>query len=149
MKKLNASNARWSGEDSRPGNAFWEDVYRLTFDFLSSFSPDHSGTVHLKKVDSNECSKYHTDGYSLRLFTTYYGSGTEWLPEKAVHRAGLGKSNEKILKDPSQIQRMDPFEVGILKGELPNKMNRTPGIVHRSPEIELHAEKRIILRVDL
>lgn len=149
LEKLHKFKVNWSGHHNDSGEAFWGDVYQLTHDFLTSFSKEKSGTVYLKVINSNECTKYHVDGYSLRLFTTYYGPGTEWLPEKAVNRSGLGKTNRQILKDPSHVQQMDTFEVGILKGELPNRINHTKGIVHRSPEIEHMKEKRIVLRVDI
>ena len=47
------------------------------------------------------------------------------------------------------MQRLQAFEVGILKGEAPNSLDATKGIVHRSPAIEHAHEKRIILRIDL
>jgi len=138
----------WDGDHKSEGDAFWKDVFKVVRDFLM-FSSNKSGTVILKVIHSNQCTKFHTDGYSLRLFTTYYGKGTEWLPERALNRWALGKRNEQIVKKPSKIQQMEEFEIGILKGELPNGVNPTPGIVHRSPEIEKTGEKRIILRVDI
>ena len=117
-------------------------------DFLV-FSQAKRGGVYLKVVDDNACTKFHVDGYKLRLFTTYVGQGTEWLPEQATNRKGLGKSNNKIVKDASQVRQMNPFEVGILKGELPNGKSSTFGIVHRSPEIVSSEGKRVILRVDI
>ena len=140
--------AVWDPTYDATGDVFWNDVNMLAKDFLS-FSKRKEGTVVLKVIANDACTKFHTDGYALRLFTTYYGNGTEWLPEKATNRKGLGKSNEQIIKDLLQVRRMDPFEVGILKGELPNQMNRTRGIVHRSPEIGQTGAKRVILRVDI
>ncbi|MEM7297270.1 MAG: DUF1826 domain-containing protein [Bacteroidota bacterium] len=138
----------WDSGSKQAADLFWKDVYSLVFDFLS-LSESNRGTVHLKVIDNNACSKFHTDGYSLRLFTTYYGKGTEWLPENATNRKGLGKSNDLIIKDSSQVQRMEAFEVGILKGEIPDVFQAAKGIVHRSPEIASTGEKRIILRVDV
>lgn len=146
--KLSESRKLWDAEHSEEADAFWIDVYRLSKDFLS-LSVNANGMLHLRIVNNNACSRFHTDGYALRLFTTYYGKGTEWLPESATNRKGLGKINELIVKDPSQVQQMESFEVGILKGELPNRLNSTPGIVHRSPEIEHTGEKRVILRIDI
>ncbi len=145
---IELAKQKWTWSDLEPLDLFWEDLKMLISDFLT-FSEHKSGTIHLKVIDNNACTKFHTDGYTLRLFTTYYGEGTEWLPEKAVNRSGLGKTNEQIVKDPSQIQQMEAFEVGILKGEVPNSHNRTKGIVHRSPEIVGTGEKRIILRIDI
>ena len=130
------------------GDAFWEDLYQLVHDFLS-FSDTHSGTVHLRVIDDNACSKFHVDGYNLRLFTTYIGQGTQWLAEQFTNRKGLGKTNELIIRNENEIQQMKPFEVGILKGEIPGKRRKLKGIVHRSPPIEHVGEKRIILRVDI
>lgn len=145
---INRVRPAWDQEPMQAANMFWKDVSRLISDFLD-YSSDKSGTVHLKVIDNNACTKFHTDGYTLRLFTTYYGRGTEWIPEKATNRKGLGKTNELIIKDSKQIQRMSPFEVGILKGEIPNSKRSVKGIVHRSPEIVELGEKRIILRVDI
>ena len=125
-----------------------EDIRKLALDFLA-FSKEGRGTLHLRLVDHNACTKFHLDGYHLRLFTTYCGIGTEWLPEHAVDRSGLGKSNHDIVKNPDEIVQMEAFEVGILKGEIPNKANKTKGIVHRSPAIADTGIKRIILRIDI
>ena len=138
----------WYSEFASEADIFWKDAEKLVNDFLS-LSNTQSGTVFLKVISDNACTKFHMDGYSLRLFTTYLGPGTEWLPEKATNRKGLGQSNERIIKDPSQIQSMETFEVGILKGEIANRLNPTKGIVHRSPEIHEAGEQRIILRVDI
>lgn len=147
-QRISEVRSVWDEETNENSDAFWKDVTMLVDDFLR-FSEDGAGTVHLKQVKDNACTKFHVDGYSLRLFTTYFGKGTEWLAEKAVNRRGLGKTNEVIVKDNRFIQRMNPFDVGILKGEIPYQRNKTKGIIHRSPEIENDGERRIILRIDL
>ena len=138
----------WDPSYDVAADAFWADVYLLVLDFLN-FSETGFGTVHLKVIDDNACTKFHVDGYRLRLFTTYIGPGTEWLPERASNRSALGKTNEQIIKDPSQIHSMDEFDVGILKGENPTGVSQTKGIIHRSPKIEHIGEKRVILRIDI
>ncbi len=147
-KDLSRERKNWDPGFLYLADEFWKDVYCLVKDFLH-FSEVGIGTVHLKIIDNNACTKFHTDRYALRLFTTYYGTGTEWLPEKACNRKALGKSNNNIIKDHSLIQKMNPFEVGILKGEFENKSGKVRGIVHRSPQIEEKGEKRIIMRVDI
>lgn len=146
--KLHEARKEWDPGYLSEADAFWDDVQMLVRDFMETAQAE-MGAVHLKKVTDNQCTKFHVDGYSLRLFTTYLGRGTEWIPEKATNRKGLGKSNELIVSDASQLQRMSPFEVGILKGELTNRIHEVKGIVHRSPQIEDDDEKRIILRVDI
>jgi len=147
-QELIQHRSSWDAKFDSAGDAFWQDIIQLSKDYLT-FSDTASGTITLKVIEDDACTKFHMDGYSFRLFTTYIGAGTEWLPEKATNRKGLGKQNELIVKDPSQVQQMDTFEVGILKGEVPNEVPSVKGIVHRSPEISQSGEKRIILRVDI
>ena len=139
---------KWDQNFLNQGNLFWNDICQLTKDFLL-LARMRSGTIHLKVIDDNACSRFHTDQYKLRLFTTYYGKGTEWLPEKATNRKALGKTNELIVKDATKIQELSTFDVGVLKGTIPSIINRSKGIVHRSPQIEKKKDKRIILRVDI
>ena len=147
-QNINIVRLNWDQNLIDQGNLFWNDICQLTKDFLL-LSKMTSGTVHLKVINNNACSKFHTDQYKLRLFTTYLGEGTQWLPEKATNRKGLGKTNELILRDKSKIQQLAPFEVGILKGTIPGLINQNLGIVHRSPEIEEKKGRRVILRVDI
>lgn len=146
--QLKKARTAWEDVKSAEGDDFWVDVEQLVEDFLK-LSNSKTATVHIRVVTNNACTKFHTDGYSLRLFSTYLGRGTEWLPEMATDRTALGKTNELIVKDHSKIQQMDSFEVGILKGESSDQPRNVKGIVHRSPEITTLKEKRIILRVDL
>ena len=152
MEELPANMSRirtkWDPDHRLDADAFWIDVYRLVNDFLA-FSESASGKVHLKVVGDNACTKFHTDGYRLRLFTTYVGRGTEWLPEDAVNRTALGTHNKNIFKNEFRIQRIKTGHVSILKGEAPNQPQSVRGIVHRSPQINDTGEKRIILRVDI
>jgi len=130
------------------GSAFWQDVFNLTYGFLE-FQNKDLGSLYLRIVDNNACTKFHIDGYPFRLFTTYYGLGSEWIPEDALNRNALGTSNEKIVKKKERVQRIETGFVTILKGEVPNRLNSVPGIVHRSPEITDKNDKRVILRIDI
>ncbi|MEM1409081.1 MAG: DUF1826 domain-containing protein [Bacteroidota bacterium] len=147
-KELISARTSWDNKEKSEGDLFWLDVQQITRDFLR-FSEDGTGILHLKVVANNACTKFHVDGYQLRLFSTYYGPGTEWLPEDAVNRRALGTTNECIIVGPNKIQQMKAGHVAILKGELPGKRNSVGGIVHRSPAITETHEKRIILRVDI
>lgn len=128
--------------------AFWRDLSTIVYDFLD-FTETGSGIVHLRVVEDDACTKFHIDGYRLRLFATYFGKGTEWLPEDAVNRAALGTENNRIVRDSLSIRHVEAGHVSILKGELPNEPLSARGIVHRSPGIAHTREKRIILRVDI
>jgi len=138
----------WDETALSNGDEFWNDVRQLTIDFLK-FSKDRRGTLHLKVVSNDACKKFHVDGYRLRLFTSYLGPGTEWLPEHAVNRHALGTTNARIVSDPNKIQQIGTGDVGILKGEIPSQLNKAKGIVHRSPEINQTIIKRMILRIDI
>jgi len=138
----------WDEKTLLDGEAFWRDVEKIAKDFLK-FSKEGRGTLHLKLVNNDACKKFHVDGYSLRLFSSYLGPGTEWLPERAVNRHALGTTNARIVDDPDKIQQMGTGHVGILKGEIPSQLNKVKGIVHRSPQITQTNTKRIILRIDI
>ena len=146
--KIEQAKLDWGMNAATDGAAFWEDVYQVVYDFLE-FSKNGEATMHLRIVANDACTKFHTDGFPLRLFTTYAGMGTEWLPEAAVNRKALGTKNEDIIKDSAMIQRIETGHVSILKGEAPGQSRHVKGIVHRSPEITNLGQKRIILRVDL
>lgn len=145
---ISGARKSWGKEYSNGEYLFWQDVSLLAYHFLQ-FSDTGEATLHLHAVENDACTKFHIDGYRLRLFTTYLGPGTEWLPEEAVNRSGLGKTNELIVKNPDLIQRMNAMDVGILKGEVPNKPRYVRGIVHRSPHISTTNGKRIIMRIDI
>jgi Protein of unknown function (DUF1826) len=104
--------------------------------------------LYLKTVTDDSCRKFHIDGYAYRLFCSYVGPGTEWTYNDNVNRKFLGLGeNEQIIKNLERIERLETFDVAILKGELPTQRSGK-GIVHRSPAIEYKQEKRLILRID-
>ncbi|MEM6644373.1 MAG: DUF1826 domain-containing protein [Bacteroidota bacterium] len=140
--KSSLSNFDCAGSDF-----FWTDVQKIASDFLT-MTEMSTAILHFKTTDSNECSKFHTDRYRLRLFSTLVGKGTQWLPERATNRNGLGKMNGNIVKDPSMIEHMEAYDVGILKGDPHGQKGRSTGIVHRSPQVRTLAERRLILRID-
>ncbi len=124
-----------------------EDVARLAITFMDIIKEDVL-QLHLKVVGDDACSKFHTDRYDLRLLCTYVGKGTEWIEDAYVNRSKLmNGENHQIIKNESNIQHMQPFEVGVLKGEGSSK-NKNKGIVHRSPPISHTGEKRLLLRLD-
>ncbi|GHB18612.1 DUF1826 domain-containing protein [Salinicola rhizosphaerae] len=46
--------------------------------------------VRLRKLDGAMCPRFHVDNLGVRFITTYAGPGTEWLPDDAADRRGLG-----------------------------------------------------------
>ncbi|GAA5022222.1 hypothetical protein GCM10011506_01380 [Marivirga lumbricoides] len=123
-----------------------DDLCLLCYHFLQLTGKENVD-MHLRIVTDNACSKFHVDGYESRLLCTYDGAGTQWLSDDNVRRHFLGKTNSDIVKNESKIMQMQPFEVGLLKGEnFKNPSNK--GIVHRSPPIESSGGKRFVIRLD-
>lgn len=106
-------------------------------------------SIYLKKINHDACEKFHIDGYTYRLLCTYHGPGTEWTYNDNVNRKYLGEgTNDQIIKDWNRIERINTFDVAILKGELPHQRNGK-GIVHRSPPVSQCGEERLVFRIDL
>jgi len=102
----------------------------------------------LKVVADDACERFHTDRYDLRLLCTYFGPGTEWSPDDNVNRKKLmGGTNDEIIRDWSRVNRLQQFDIAILKGEA-SAANIGKGIVHRSPPVSAQKERRLLLRLD-
>jgi len=91
---------------------------------------------------SRGCKRYHIDNVPIRLLVTYAGTGTEWLPDDAADRAAFadGLPNEKIVKDLSAWQFMNPWDVAIFRGG-------SEGLIHRTPDDALN-DASILMRLD-
>ncbi len=105
-------------------------------------------------VNRTQCPKFHVDHIALRLLCTYVGPGTEWLPEHALRRSALAKrsastiaDNAKLLVDAAALQRAQPGNVLVMKGE--RFGDGTPGVVHRSPAIEASGLTRLVLTLSV
>jgi len=105
--------------------------------------------VLLATINTNMCRKFHTDINDLRLLCSYVGQGTLWLPEEAINRKTLDKSdnNDSIVKDKDLIQQVRTGDVALLKGAIYDKIG-TKAVMHRSPPIEEIGETRLLLRID-
>ena len=103
----------------------------------------------LSTVNTNMCSRFHTDMNDLRLLCTYSGPGTVWLSENNINRDALETygDNETIVKDKSQINYAKTGAVVLLKGAV-YPLKGTKAIVHRSPTIEETGMSRLLLRID-
>lgn len=82
--------------------------------------------IRLEVTDRPTCPKFHTDQVSLRLMTTYFGAGTQWLEAGAVHQAAVG-------------------DVLLAKGEL--WAEPSGACVHRSPPVG-PGEWRVLVTLD-
>ncbi len=81
--------------------------------------------------ESNMCEKFHRDRVVMRLVCTYAGPGTEWIRE-----------------GESEVQHMERFAIGLMKGELwPD--NNGKRVLHRSPPIKGTGIRRVMFQIDV
>lgn len=128
--------------------ALVEDVVVLAEAMAFLFDTDTVG-LRLHLMNAPMCPRFHCDHLPVRLVTTYLGPGSEWLPESAVNRAGLGAPNADkpaIVRDDSAIRRLEAGDVALLKGS-GWIGNETRGQVHRSPAGE-NGQPRLLLTID-
>lgn len=91
--------------------------------------------VRLDRVDGKLCTRFHQDAVGVRMLCTYKGLGTEWIPNEAVMKEGVGvKLRSKAERQSKGLvsRHLPRFAVGYLKGC--NAPDGSFGIVHRSPD---------------
>lgn len=126
--------------------AFLAELYRDLFD------ADELG-LRFTSTSRATCPRFHVDRIGVRMTCTYGGPGTEWIDDPHVDRAKLGHAagglpddTSGILRPGAIVQRMKPFDVGLLKGEAwPGNEGR--GAVHRSP-LPPPETRRLLVTVD-
>jgi hypothetical protein len=108
------------------------------------------GHAQLFVTGDDECPKFHTDFYRLRLLVTYSGPGTEIARENALDRSALATggddvtlANERIVRDERSIVRARAGDVVLLKGE---RFGSGLAAVHRSPPIAARRRLRLVLK---
>ena len=105
--------------------------------------------IRMRLLDGAMCPRFHCDNLPVRLVTTYSGPGSEWLPEQALERAGLGKpepGKPEVVRDAGAIRQLAEGDVCFLKGS-GWVGNEDRGIVHRSPAV-VAGQKRLMLTID-
>ena len=133
-------------------NPLCRDVAYLVDMFCYLFALEQIG-LRMTVLDRAMCPKFHVDRVPCRLITTYSGVGTEWLDNDSVDRLKLGSnslglSDEEsgVVRQLGQIERLEPGDLGLLKGES-WEGNEGNGIVHRSPQVAPN-EDRLIMTLD-
>lgn len=129
-----------------------EYIAELVDMFCCLFELEKAG-LRLAGLDRAMCPRFHVDRVPCRLVTTFQGAGTDWIPHTAVNRANLGARNlDKngnqcgVLRDGARIERLNPGDVALLKGEL-WQGNENAGLVHRSPSVSM-GQARLLLTLD-
>lgn len=130
------------------GAALVEDVRTIAEAMAYLFDTDTVG-VRLRTLEGAMCPRFHVDNLAVRMITTYAGPASEWLPESAVNRAGLGAPHPdkpEPLRNPEAIRQLSIGDLALLKGGgwIGNEGH---GLVHRSPQ-PAAGERRLLLALD-
>ena len=101
-----------------------------------------TSTVGFCLATQRACQRYHIDNVPLRLLVTYYGKGTEWVPDSAVDRLAYdsGMPNDKILTSNKARKFLNAWDIAIFRGG-------PDGLLHRTPDAALNTPS-ILLRLD-
>ena len=101
-----------------------------------------TNTVGFCLATQRACQRYHIDHVPLRLLVTYYGKGTEWVPDSAVDRLAYdsGMPNDKILTSNKARKFLNAWDIAIFRGG-------PDGLLHRTPDAALNTPS-ILLRLD-
>lgn len=121
------------------------DVAYLVRMFACLFDARRVG-LRVRTLDKAMCPRWHVDQVPVRLITTYAGPGSEWLAEGNLPRRRLGHPGCDEFNELPPAGRMQPGEVGLLKGER-WAGNEGRGIVHRSPQPSA-GQRRLMLTLD-
>ena len=101
-----------------------------------------TSTIGFCLATQRACQRYHIDNVPLRLLVTYYGRGTEWVPDSAVDRLAYdsGMPNNKILTNNNARKFLNAWDIAIFRGG-------PDGLLHRTPDAALNTPS-ILLRLD-
>jgi hypothetical protein len=126
--------------------SFWSEyVETLTKNFCRAFDVRYA-KIRFSQISHDQCSLFHTDYVTVRLFQTLQGPGTEYVLNEDTRRSGLGLGcNSKIVPDPSKVRNAREKDILLMRGE---KWIEGNGLVHRSPPIECLGFKRLCLCLD-
>lgn len=124
-----------------------KDIISLLLNF-KEITRATSFKLLLTTVDTNMCRKFHIDNITLRLLCTYFGPGTLWLPEDSINRKALNgvSNNNAIVINENNTQQVKTGDVLLLKGQ--KYCATSNAVMHKSPIIEGHGLKRLLLRID-
>lgn len=124
--------------------SFWSEyVETLTKKFCEAFDVRYA-KVRFSQISHDQCSLFHTDYVTVRLFQTLQGPGTEYLLEDNVNRDGRG-CNSKIVLNFDKVKRARTKDMLLMRGD---RWFEGKSLFHRSPPIEHLDLKRLCLCLD-
>lgn len=103
--------------------------------------------VKLHVVEDNKCKYWHQDCVPFRMIATFRGACTEWVPPEYKQ-----ETLKRRQFDSEHMQSLKHCDVALFKGrdDVDDDVNfDTPGIVHRSPQIEGKGSCRLVLVIDI
>ena len=73
---------------------------------------------------------------------TYYGKGTEWVPDSAVDRFAYdsGMPNDKILINNNARKFLNTWDIAIFRGGEKGILHRTPDSALNSPTLQMRLD---------
>ena len=129
-----------------------DDISSIVEIFCNLFGIERAW-LRLDAIDSPMCPRFHTDNVKCRLVTTYYGPGTQWLPNHLADTTKLGAGNEGLLDkdsglyfDEESIKQLNVGDIALLKGE-GWEGNKGKGLIHRSPHSN-QIYRRLYMTID-
>ncbi len=123
--------------------------YRLWISDMAQISEmfcdiNDSDTIGFCLSSQRGCARYHVDNVPMRLLVTYAGQGTEWIPDISADRRAFesGAPNEEIVKDPSNRQFMNPWDISLFRGGPRGLLHRTPDSALKNPTVLLRLDNK-------
>lgn len=135
-------------------NILAADILGMVKDFYAADSEPRHAIMRIEITDRHGCVKFHTDSLRLRAIRTYFGNGTEFVPNEGVDRPMIQKmhgvpftvANQKIIPDFSKIRVTGPGDILYMKG---NTWDKHGGCVHRSPPKDgWETTRRLLVKID-
>jgi len=123
--------------------------YEIWISDMSNICKTFCDTLRQKSISfclatRRGCRRFHIDNVPMRLLVTYYGEGTEWLPNEAANRTAFenGETNEFIIKHKSAIQNINAWDIAIFRGGLKGLLHRTPDSALKHPSILIRLDHK-------
>jgi hypothetical protein len=143
-ESLLAQLPRVDGNNEQARHDFATDLSLLCEMYACLFDIDQIG-LRLSVLNRAMCPRFHVDHVVCRMICTYWGPGTEWLPEVNVNRSAVGQPSDSGEKrhNETAVQRLGEGSVALLKGE------NWPGNEGRSEERRASADQpRLVVTLD-
>jgi hypothetical protein len=103
--------------------------------------------IRIEFINHDQCTLFHTDNVKLRLVQTLWGRSTEVIESKYANYDGIGKGrNELIVFNNELIKTVPKDHFILMKGS--RWSDGFKGCIHKSPEIEIHQERRLLIVID-